>query len=144
MFNYFFYEWSVLCKWGRFTKRENMAATSASRLHWLQQSTSFHTRSSMRAFQKKGGTLLGIFLLFYGKRASTLAFKAFSKRSDLRNALYLKECILRTRLHFLHSPPNTNKTWIQLQKKQTPKFGPKLTLNRKLLQLHYSFKRLLH
>lgn len=85
-----------------------MAATSASDCtDCSNPPPSTPAPHSVRAFQG-GGVVARHFSSYFMVNASALALKSLLKWFDLRNALYLKECILRTSLHLtLHSPPKT-------------------------------------
>lgn len=99
MFNYFFMnEECAMQMRAIHKKRENMAATSASRLHWhcsnLPSPTPAHHKSVLGVGGLRRNAAWHFSSYFTLNRPRLSDLKVHSKRSDSRNALYLKECIL--------------------------------------------------
>lgn len=108
---------SVLCKWGRFTKRERtwrplllLDCTDTAAIHLLPHPA----RQKSVLWMGAGGDAALHFPSYFMLNKPRLWTLKLSERSDSRNVLYLKECVLGLVLTHLtlSNPSKINKTWI--------------------------------
>lgn len=127
MFNYVFMNEECAMQMRAIHKKiENMAAaTSASRRHWHcsdpPSPSPAHRRRVLGGGRRRENAAwrFSSYFMLNRPRLGTFIKKFSQKRSDSRNALYLKECILGLAVTHLtlSNPQKINKIWITRKRK---------------------------